>query len=95
MIKVETESGGISIEVRGELAEILADLTLIMREIYENIDKDLQEIYLECISKCIPNLIRCDDELEEEEEEEVDEDALLNEAAELAMKLLKWKGSDL
>lgn len=91
MIKVETNEGKISIEVRGDLAVILADLTTIISSIYEELPDGHQTAFLDCISECIPNLVRKGKNEEEEESNVKEDNELLEEAAEIAMALLKWR----
>lgn len=97
MINAKTDMGNIEIEVRGNLPEILTDLTVIMTEIYNNLENEsLKEAYIKCISEYMPNLImheNHDDSIVISEEEEND-DKSIEEAADLALLLLKWRNGD-
>lgn len=92
MIKVETEKGDITLEVRGNLVEILADLTTIIKSIHEKLPDELGETFLNCISECIPKLCKNADHMEEEEESESEK--ALEEAAKIATALLRWRDGD-
>ena len=94
MLEVRMNKGETMINVCGSPAEIMSDMALLLRVLYEKLDKDNKEFFEESLKRIVKDKIyaKTEEEMEELNKKQIDRlfsELLKNENAEEVLKKLK------